>query len=236
MKRARIVLAAAVAALVATSAAYAQERGVFVAANTTIPTPVSLTNVTGTIAQLNYDANGSVNGFLIGTTTLLTFATNVCGGLGTLGAVGNSVTYSGTQISLSSGFQTVTVSSFTNNTTKAAYTRALPKASTFGPTPGTVKQLNYDGQGNIDGFLFAATGTTTPIFVSTGTRASTTLKPLLTLNGPATVTGTTSTSLAACSAASELEAVDATALTLGGQTIVIVGGGPSIFGIPIGRF
>src|ERR1017187_2050524 len=72
----------------------------------------------GNITQLNYGADGSINGFLVGTPPiLLTFRNSVWGGIGTLGAVGNAVTYSGRDTTNTTTlFQTVSVSSFTNNT------------------------------------------------------------------------------------------------------------------------
>jgi hypothetical protein len=194
-------------------------------------TTTTVTSVTGTISQLNYNNDGAVTGFLIGTNTLLTFRTNICGGIGTLGAVGNSVTYSGNEATSSSGFNTVEVTSFTNNTTKATYTTPTSSsATTYGPTSGTVKQLNYASGGAIDGFLFSASGSSTPIFVSTGPRASTTLTSLLTVGATVSVTGTTSPGMAACSSTGTLEAVDASSLTIGTQTIVIAGGGNDGFG------
>ena len=189
-------------------------------------TTTTVTSVTGTIGQLDYDSNGDVQGFLIGTNTLLTFPTNICGGVGTLGAVGNSVTYSGQEATATSGFNTVAVTSFTNNTTKATYTAPTSSSTpaTYGPTSGTIKALNYAPGGDIDGFLFSAGGAS--IFVSTGERASTTLTSLLTVGAAVSVTGTTSPGMAACSSTGSLEAVDASSLTIGSQTIVIAGNGP----------
>lgn len=190
-------------------------------------TATTVTNVTGTIAQLDYDSNGAVEGFLAGTNILLTFPTNICGGPGTLGVAGNSITYSGSETAATSGFETVVVSSFTNNTTKATYTApaATSTAATYGPTSGTVKQLNYAPGGAVDGFLFAASGSTASVFVSTGQRASGTLTPLLTAGAAVSVTGTTSPAMAACTSTGALEAVDASSLTIGSQTIVIAGNG-----------
>jgi hypothetical protein len=193
-------------------------------------TATTVTNVSGTIAQLNYDNTGSVQGFLVGTNTLLTFPTDICGGIGSLGAVGNSITYSGSEVAASSGFETVVVSSFTNNTTKASYTAPSSSTSstptTYGPTSGTLKQLNYAAGGTIDGFVFAPSGGGS-IFVSIGGRvgASSTLTSLLTAGATVSVTGTTSPAMAACTSTGTLESVDASSLTVGSQTIVIVGGG-----------
>jgi hypothetical protein len=103
------------------------------------PTTTTVTGATGTISQLNYGNDGEVEGFLIGTNILLSFPTNICGG-----TVGNSVTYSGTAVTATSGFESVRVSSFTNNTTKATYTAPTNSTpSAYGPTSGAVKQLNW---------------------------------------------------------------------------------------------
>lgn len=188
-------------------------------------TTTTVTNASGTIAQLNYGSDGAVDSFLLGTNILLVFPTNVAGGAGTLGAAGNSVTYSGTAITNSSGFQTVRVSSFTNNNTKATYSSSTARTTAYGPTSGTLSQLNYDANGNIDGFVFTPSGGTTNVFVATGSRASTTLQPLLTTGATVSVTGITFPNpSSACSAAGFLTVVDATSLTINGQTIVIAGG------------
>ena len=184
----------------------------------------TVTAATGAITQLNYGEDGEVQGFLIGTNVLLSFPTSICGGLSTLGVVGNSVTYSGKADTAKSGFETVQVTSFTNSTTKATYTAAPAKPATYGPVSGTVKQVNYAAGGSIDGFLFAPSGSASPIFVSTGTRASTTLSPLLTVGAGISVTGVTSAGMSACPSTATLESVDAVSLTIGTQTIVIGGG------------
>src|SRR5215472_12984828 len=76
--------------------------------------PTTITNATGTISQVNYGTDGIADGFLLGTNVLLIFPGFTTGGIAALGAVGNSVTYSGEAVANSSGFETVTVTSFTN--------------------------------------------------------------------------------------------------------------------------
>jgi hypothetical protein len=191
-------------------------------------TTATVTNATGTIAQVNYGTDGTIDGFLIGTNTLLIFPTSsICGGLGALAAAGNSVTYSGTAFT-ENGFTTVLVTSFTNTTTKATFS-ASPSASAptkYGPTSGKVEALNYNSGGPIDGFVFTPdTANAASIFVYTGPRASSTLQSALTVGATVSVTGTTSPKLSACPSTGALEAVDATSLTIGSQTIVIAGGG-----------
>jgi hypothetical protein len=189
-------------------------------------TTTTVTNATGTITQLNYDENGTIDGFLLGTNILLSFPTNVCGGIGTLGAVGNAVTYSGkTRTSSTTGFQTVSVTSFTNGTHTYTSTTSTPTSTAYGPTSGPVTLLNYDSSGAIDGFLFMPSSGTT-VLVVTGSGASATLKPLLTVGGTVSVTGTTSTnSTSACVVTGALTVVRVSSLIIGGQTIVISGSG-----------
>jgi hypothetical protein len=190
---------------------------------TTTTTTTTVTSVTGTITELNYGNGGEVQGFLTGTDVLLSFPSSICGGVSTLGVVGNSVTYSGTAITASSGFESVQVSSFTNNTTKATYTAPTSGSTTYGPTSGTIKQLNYAGDGSINGFLFTASSTS--IFVSIGYTSNTTLSSLLTVGATVSVTGTTSPSMSACSSTGAIESVNASSLTIGSTTVVIQTGG-----------
>lgn len=190
----------------------------FGAASTTSTT---VTNVTGTISQLNYGGGGNVQGFLIGTKTLLLFPGNVAGGVSSLGAAGNTVTYSGTAYTTSSGFESVRVTSFTNNTTKVTYTAPTSTSAAYGPTSGTLKQLNYGPNGGIDGFLFEAQGSAVMIFVTIAPQGTnSTLTPLLTVGATVSVTGTSHTS----SVSGALEVVRATSLTVSGQTFVLNGG------------
>jgi len=221
----KTVLRQTVALLALSAASALTVLAQFPDATTGTTTTTTVTSVTGTISQLNYDNDGAVSGFLVGTNVLLSFPSRICAGITSLGAVGNSVTYSGTARTATSGFQSVQLTSFTNNTTKATYTAPTPTttATAYGPTSGTIKQLNYGPDGVVDGFLFSAGSTS--VLVSTGARASTTLASLLTVGASVSVTGTTSPAMAACASTGSLTTVDATSLTISGQTIVIAGGG-----------
>jgi hypothetical protein len=180
----------------------------------TPPTPVG--PVTAPIAQLNYsDLGGTVNGFLIGTNTLLTFLKPVCGGIGTLGAVGNSVTYSGSAFTSPSGFQTVNVTSFTNGTIKYPPTTTPSKPSAYPSTSGTIVQLNYEPEsGAINGFVFKpASGPT--VLVDIGF-ANATLTPLLKANAAVTVVGTLEATPQCAPPAGTIPEVYASSLTISG--------------------
>ena len=52
-------------------------------------------------------SGGAVVSYLVGANTVLTFPTTVCAGVASLGAAGNAVTYSGTAITYSSGWEAV---------------------------------------------------------------------------------------------------------------------------------
>jgi hypothetical protein len=220
MSRKLLLQAAAILAL-SIGPAIAQGRfGGPAASNST-----TVTNATGTISQLNYGPGGNVQGFLIGTNTLLLFPGDVTGGVGSLGAAGNSVTYSGTAFTSSSGFESVRVTSFTNNTTKATFTAPTSSSSTYGPTSGTLKQLNYGPGGGIDGFVFSAGGST--VLVTIGPQPSnSTLTPLLTVGATVSVTGNSRTN----STAGALTVVHATSITVASQTFMFNGGGPGFGG------
>jgi hypothetical protein len=218
MKKGMILCAAGLLCL---SAVYGQE-------DEGATTTTTVTGVTGTITQLNYGEDGAIEGFLIGSNTLLTFRNNVSGGIGTLGAVGNSVTYSGTAKTTTAGFSSVRVTTYTNNTTKVTYSSSTtPSTPTaYGPTSGIVTQLNYSDDGSIDSFVFRPSGSTTSLLVVTGPGASATLKPILLPGTAVSVTGTEqgAAPTSPCVASGVLTVVEASSLIINGQTIVITNG------------
>jgi hypothetical protein len=187
------------------------------------PTPVGPT--TAPIAELNYDeSGGAINGFLVGKNTLLAFQRPVCGGVGTLGSVGDSVTYSGLAETLPSGFQLVNVTSFTNGTITYPPIKNTGKLAAFALTAGTITQLNHDPEsGSVDGFVF--TPASGPVVLLALGHVSSTLAPQLTTGAAVSVTGTTSTLPFSCPPAGSLPEVYASALTIGNTTYQI-GGGP----------
>jgi hypothetical protein len=188
---------------------------------TTPPVPAA----TGSITQPNYsDSGGVVDSFLVGANTILTFPTTVCSGVGSLGVAGNKVTYSGAAVTYSSGWESVRVTSFTNNTTSATYTKPTPaKPAAYGPVSGAIKQLNYSDTGSINGFVFTpATGSA--VFVDLEAPPNATLAPLLTVGTTVSVTGTSEAPVA-CAPAGALTQVDASSLTIGTTTFNFGHGG-----------
>lgn len=229
----RIIFCSAVLAMMS-NGVFAQEPD-----RTDATTNATVTNATGTISQVNYGESGAVDGFLLGTDIFLSFPTTVCGGIGSLGVAGNAVTYSGSsRTNSTTSFQSVIVSSFTNNTTHATYTQPTtrPTPTAYGPTSGSVTHLNYESNGAIDGFLFTPSSTTATIGPGTGLiqlngvvlvvfgpGASTTLKPLLTVGATVSVTGRTIPETPTCATTGSVTVVNASSLVINGQTIIISG-------------
>jgi hypothetical protein len=134
------------------------------------PSLTSVGPVTGRITALNYDPDGrTVNGLFIGASnTMLTFERPVCGGLGSLGKVDDSVTYSGSELSFSSGFNSVRVTSYTDGSITYSHAAPAPAPTRYALTAGKIKALNYDPRdGAINGFFFAPT-TGPEVFVDIG--------------------------------------------------------------------
>jgi hypothetical protein len=198
----------------------------------------SITNVgpvTGTITALNYDADGTtVNGLYLGASdTLLTFDRPVCGGIGSLGRVGDAVTFTGIEVSFSSGFNTVIVKSYRDGLTTYSQTAAgasRPATTAYAQSAGLVTALNYNpADGSINGFFFAPSGAGAAVFVDLGHVDSTVA---LLLAGPApvavSVTGLQLPSRA-CGQAAAVSVVLASSLTIGG-TAYLVGGPATAYG------
>jgi len=182
--------------------------------------------VTATITQLNYDQiGGVVSGFLIGTNVLLTFREPICGGIGTLGNVGDSVTYSGSARTFTSGLQIVAVTSYADGANTYPPAPAFTKPSPDPLTAGTVTQVNYNPEnGAMNGFIFtpAPSGPVptviarvngNAVFVDIG-HANATLASLLTVGASVSVTGTLGGAVA-CAPAGTISEVYASSLTIG---------------------
>ena len=178
--------------------------------------------VTATITALNFDESGAmVNGFLVGTNTLLVFPKPTCNGIGTLGVVGNSITYSGTEFTQPTHIIRVQVSSFTNHTTGATYPPAPnPKPVAYPATAGAISALNYDLEnGVVNGFRFTPTGGAA-VFVDIGYAPSTALLAALTVGTSATVTGVLE-SPPTCATAGTISEVDATTIAIGSKVYTL---------------
>jgi hypothetical protein len=187
------------------------------------PSITTVGPVKGTITALNYDADGStVNGLFIGN-TILTFERPVCGGVGSLGKVDDSVTYSGSEASFSSGFNSVRVTSYTDGSITYPNTKPAAAPTAYALTAGKIKALNYDPRdGAINGFFFTPT-TGTEVFVDIS-RVSSTLAGLLAGAAPValSVTGALLPP-PLCAKTAPIGVVIASSLTIGGAVYPVAG-------------
>jgi len=189
--------------------------------STTTVTTTTVGPVNATITALNFDESGGrVNGFMVGTNVLLTFPKPVCGGIGALGAVGNSVTYSGTSYAYSTGMQVVKASSYTNGTITFTPAVRTPSAA-YASTAGAITQLNYGDNGSVNGFVFTPTSGS-KVFVSFRS-VSTTLAALLTKGAAVSVAGTLE-SADPCLPTGTISEVEASSIIVGGTTYAVGGG------------
>lgn len=188
-------------------------------------TGTAVTSATGTIVQANYNDQGVIDGFIVDTSTLLKFPGRVCGGVTTLGAVGQAVTYSGTAYAnATTGISAVRVSALTNTSTSATYTAPVtPTSTAYAATDGAITRLNFDTAGGINGVLFTPTGSSTPVLVKFGGSVrDTTLIPLLVVGAAVNVVGTTTTGETYCGTAA-VSTVRATTMTVGGTAFTFSG-------------
>ena len=179
-------------------------------------TAAPVSNVPGTIAALNYADDGvTVNGLLLTGNVLLLFYKQVCGGIGALGNPKDSVTYSGVSLKYASGFETVHVTSYTDG--KISYPPpAPPKPSAYGPTTGTIGQLNYSEWGTINGFAFTTSDKNNPVvFVHIGTPSADLVTALTSPTPPVMVTGMLEQ--APQCTQNGVSEVDANSLSIGGK-------------------
>lgn len=185
-------------------------------------TATVVSNVSASIEAYNYDEDGEVNGFMDSTGAILTFNKPVCGGVGSLGAPGNSITYSGILETFVLPPNEVDVSTFSNIITGATYPPpAIPKPRPYPSTTGTVLQLNYDVEtGTINGFAFSTTSGT--VLVDVG-QPSPALAAALSgaLKGSATVVGTLEAPPRCAPVGTVSGEVDASSVNLSGMQYVI---------------
>jgi hypothetical protein len=151
-------------------------------ASLAMATPVITSYTGGTISQVNYNEDGTVSGFLvtgavptpaIGTATVLLEFPRICGPVAALGVAGDSLTsFSGRVRTDSDGISTVSVTAFVNTTHPLdVFTLATETHSHYVSTAGTTTGvLNYDSDGEVNGFFFTDTASTTTVLVVVGSK------------------------------------------------------------------
>jgi hypothetical protein len=143
---------------------------------------IASTPVTGssTISQVNYNEDGSVNGFVITgatlpatTGTILLEFPRICGTVASLSDGGaDAVTFTGNARTDSDGITTVRVTVYSNTTTSVNMVLATSTKSAYTSTAGTIGALNYDSSGDVNGFFWTSTTPALPaVLVISGDEA-----------------------------------------------------------------
>ena len=118
------------------------------------PPPQSPSNngsVSGTISQLNYGAEMEVTSFLLNGNTLVTFPPHVGSALNSILKAGENVEVSGYSSATQSGMQRIELQTIS----VGGKTLSVPQPGQFTSysSSGKVIQLNYNREGEVDGFL-----------------------------------------------------------------------------------
>jgi hypothetical protein len=113
--------------------------------------PGAYTSVSGTISQLNYGPEMEVTSFLVNGNTLVTFPPHITLALGSTLKTGESVQVTGLASPTRTGMQRIDMQTLN----AAGKTFALPQPGQFTAYDGSgkVTQLNYNREGDVDGFL-----------------------------------------------------------------------------------
>jgi hypothetical protein len=117
------------------------------------PSTGSSESLSGTISQLNYGPEMEVTSFLLNGNTLVTFPPRVGWALSSILKAGVSVQVTGLSSATASGRQRIELQ--TLNTGGRTVTLPEPGQFTSYNTSGKVVQLNYNREGEVDGFLLS---------------------------------------------------------------------------------
>ena len=115
------------------------------------PTANNLASISGSISQLNYGAEMEVTSFLVNGNTLVTFPPHVGWALASTLKRGQSVQVTGYGSSTPSGMERIELQ--TINAGGRTLTVPQPGQFTSYTGSGKVMQLNYNREGDVDGFL-----------------------------------------------------------------------------------
>jgi hypothetical protein len=115
------------------------------------PSPGAYASASGTISQLNYGPEMEVTSFLVNGTTLVTFPPHVAWALSSTLKPGENVQVTGYGGTTLTGMQRIELQTLSS----AGRTFTVPQPGQFTPYSGSgkVTQLNYNREGEVDGFL-----------------------------------------------------------------------------------
>jgi hypothetical protein len=158
------------------------------------PPPVSGSSgsVSGSISQLNYGPEMEVTSFLVNGNTLVTFPPHVGAALSATLRAGENVQINGYSSSTASGMQRMELTRITAD----GKTFSIPQPGQFTTYNGSgkVAQLNYNREGEVDGFLLDNGVFVTmppPVAASLGSSVSVGSQLSITGNSHRTMTGRT---------------------------------------------
>jgi hypothetical protein len=142
----------------------------------------SSSSVSGTISQLNYGAEMEVTSFLLNGNTLVTFPPPVGWALNATLKTGESVQVSGYASSTANGMQRIEVQTIN----AGGRTLSVPQPGQLNSfnASGKVVQLNYNREGEVDGFLLE-----NGIFAKTPPPAAASLGALVSVGSQVSITG-----------------------------------------------
>lgn len=111
----------------------------------------STSSVSGAISQLNYGPEMEVTSFLVNRNTLVTFPPHIAAALASVLNPGENVQVTGYASATTTGMQRMEM--VTLNSGGKTFTVPQPGQFTAYNGAGRVTQLNYDREGDVDGFL-----------------------------------------------------------------------------------
>jgi hypothetical protein len=146
------------------------------------PSPNNNGSVSGTISQLNYGAEMEVTSFLLNGNTLVTFPPHVGLALNSALKTGENVEVSGYSSPTPSGMQRVELQTISIG----GKTLSVPQPGQFTSysTSGKVIQLNYNREGDVDGFLLD-----NGVFAKTPPPSSAALSSMVSVGSQVSLTG-----------------------------------------------
>jgi hypothetical protein len=144
--------------------------------------PSNNSSVSGAISQLNYGAEMEVTSFLLNGNTLVTFPPHVGSALNSILKAGENVEVSGYGSPTQSGMQRIELQTIS----VGGKTLSVPQPGQFTSysSSGKVIQLNYNREGEVDGFLLNS-----GVFAKTPPPFSTTLSSMVSVGSQVSVTG-----------------------------------------------
>jgi hypothetical protein len=139
-------------------------------------------SVSGTISQLNYGPEMDVTSFLVNGNTLVTFPPHVGAALSPILRSGETVEINGYTSSTASGMQRIEL--VTINAGGKTFPVPQPGQFTTYSGSGKVTQLNYNREGDVDGFFLDKS-----VFVKMSPPASATLGSSVQIGSQLSITG-----------------------------------------------